>query len=207
MESVLEFLWTCGYSPISRNLSHSIFNCPGIVFDFIQAHGYLVEAPQLRRDVATSTRFDYQHSWVGDDPTRCLHFRGALFDNKVGKMFIPPDRWMKIQMQVLLSEQSLTHLQWQELLGLISSAQALTERELWWKVCFFLWPFLQRDDCKTRIRLPMPLNQHFQLWLWELNVCGCNARLGSAPIGTTDSRALVRTRTKSAHQQGKWCQQ
>ncbi|XP_046365623.2 uncharacterized protein LOC124141636 [Haliotis rufescens] len=107
-------------------------------------------------------------------PTQRLQFIGALFDTSLGKMFVPQDRWEKIQRLVPLAlKQPLSLRQWQQLLGLLTSAQALTKRgQLHLRpIQCFLKPFLQDDDCRVLISLPNHLHPHLKWWLSPSNVC------------------------------------
>lgn len=102
-----------------------------------------------------------------------LQFIRALFFTDLGTMFVPPDTWMKIQRLVPSALRQSLHLQqWQQLLGLLTSTQALTQRgrlQLW-LIQYFLIPYRQVDDCRVPICLPLSLQGYMEWWLSKTNV-------------------------------------
>ncbi|XP_046542522.1 uncharacterized protein LOC124252889 [Haliotis rubra] len=101
-------------------------------------------------------------------PMRRLQFIGAVFDTEVNKLFVPSDRFCKIQRLVSPAlAQPRTLRQWQELLGLLTSAQALTLHP----VQLFLALYIRVGDPVPLIPLPLELHPHLQWWMEELNVC------------------------------------
>ncbi|XP_048240303.1 uncharacterized protein LOC124116370 [Haliotis rufescens] len=154
----------------------------GIVFET-----YIDDCIQANKDSNTllhhldfSQRLLHQLGWIINPkksetiPTQRLQFIGALFDTSLGKMFVPQDRWEKIQRLVPLAlKQPISLRQWQQLLGLLTSAQALTKRgQLHLRpIQCFLKPFLQDDDCQVLISLPNHLHPHLKWWLTPSNVC------------------------------------
>ncbi|XP_046546636.1 uncharacterized protein LOC124256714 [Haliotis rubra] len=107
-------------------------------------------------------------------PTRRLQFIGAVFDTEQAMLFVPQDRWTKIQRLVPLAlDHPRTLRQWQELLGVLTSAQALTYRgQLQLRpLQLFLRPHLQTNNPQELIRLPRELRPILRWWLNVQNVC------------------------------------
>ena len=107
-------------------------------------------------------------------PTRCLQFIGGQFDTGLHRLFVPRDRWDKIQpmIQQLLSHPKQPLRFWQQLLGLLTSAQSCTElgRLQLRPLQRFLYRFVQRNEPQTVIHLPDWLTPALQWWTHEAHV-------------------------------------
>lgn len=140
-------------------------------------------------------------------PAQRLQFIGAVFDTQQAMMLVSHVRWMKILRYVPLAlKQPLQLWQWQQLLGLLTSAQARTiwcQLHQWPPQCFLL-PYIRIDDCL----IPTDhLPPHLQWWLIESYVCDgvslrqfilslhlfrrINSRSGIAFSRSSGSRMLV----------------
>lgn len=132
----------------------------------------------------------------------------ALFNTNLGKMFVPPDRWLEIRKLVPLALRQSLHLwPWQQLPGLLRSAQTLTQRSQL-HVCpiqtFLTLPYSYR----TAAALSWSISRHHFI---NMSCCGGRVSLrpfmpthhglGSSPCRSTDCRVFVQRRPKTAYQQ------
>ncbi|XP_046557096.1 protein arginine N-methyltransferase 5-like [Haliotis rubra] len=196
----------------------------GVVFesyidDCIQAQ---IDPVVLLRQLEFSMKLLWQLGWLLNAAkseltlTQTLQFIGATFDMHQGLIFVPQDRWLKIQRLFPLAlSQARTLRQWQELWGLLTSAQALTQRTQLQPCPLqrFLRPYLVSENLKELIRLTKPLRPFLQWWLVEQNVCArvclmpfipthclfVDASLGGL-TSSSDSQAVVVRRIGLAHQ-------
>lgn len=143
----------------------------------------LMSNPQplvLRRQAALALDLLRQLGWLVNReksqlvPSQDLTFIGGRFRTDLGLLLVPPDRWTKIQSFVHRALVSPLRLRdWQSLLGLLTSAQALTLRGrlMIRPLQVFLSPYIRSDDTSVRISLPAHLSQYLRWWTQPSNVC------------------------------------
>ena len=106
------------------------------------------------------------------NPNQNLQFIGCQFQTLRGRVFVPQDRWLRIQIMVtetLSCQQNVRF--WQSLLGLLTSAQDLTLRGRLHlrELQIFLNPFLTLNP-KRLIQVPERLKPRLEWWQNPSNV-------------------------------------
>ncbi|XP_071081484.1 uncharacterized protein [Haliotis cracherodii] len=143
--------------------------------DGLQAHQF-TEA--LQEELATTLSLLWYLGWIVNlqksdlVPTRDLQYIGIRFQTGVNLVMVPQDRWDKIVSSVprLLHAPAAVHT-WQEVLGLLTSAQDLTRRgRLQLRLLQrLLYPHLEFPN--LLVPLPAQLRCHLEWWLQPSNVC------------------------------------
>ena len=136
--------------------------------------------PALSRQLRFTTDLFQRLGWILNltkselVPTQNLQFIGGRFHTGQGRLFVPRDRWDKIQplLRQLLSHPRQNLLFWQTLLGLLTSAQFCTERgRLHLRpLQRFLYPFLLRNEPQEIVCLPDRLRPALEWWTTPCNV-------------------------------------
>ncbi|XP_048240261.1 uncharacterized protein LOC125373303 [Haliotis rufescens] len=135
--------------------------------DGLQAHQF-TEA--LQEELATTLSLLRYLGWIVNFqksdlvPTRDLQYIGIRFQTGVNLVMVPQDRWDTIVSSVrrLLHAPASVHT-WQEVLGLLTSAQDLTRRGR-----LQLRPL---EFPNLLVPLPAQLRCHLEWWLQPSNVC------------------------------------
>lgn len=136
-------------------------------------------ADMLSRQLAFVRRLLEQLGWIVNlpkselTPSQNLKFIGGLFDTVKHRLYVPPDRWHKIQTMVaqVLSVNQTVHY-WERLIGLLVSAQDCTERgRLQLRpLQLFLIRLLAREESCTLVTLPADLRSYLEWWTVPCNV-------------------------------------
>ncbi len=174
--SVAPWLFTRITTPMVGFLHRRRIRFGSYLDDMLTANA---SARRLTQELDFAIKLFTQLGWILNlnkselSPSQNLQFIGGRFDTVLHRLFVPHDRWDKIQPMVstvLAVPQPVRF--WQKLLGLFTSAQDATERGRLQvrPLQIYLTPFAQRDEPNLLVPLPDRLRSNLEWWTIPSNV-------------------------------------